>query len=48
VCLRHDRAEEVLRAAEARLEREAVMRKRLLDGEISYDLHGLRKLVDGG
>jgi 4-hydroxy-4-methyl-2-oxoglutarate aldolase len=48
VCLRRERAEEVLRAAEARFEREAVMRESLLEGEISYDLYGLRKLVEGG
>jgi 4-hydroxy-4-methyl-2-oxoglutarate aldolase len=44
VCVRL--ADKVLASAEARFEREASLRKKLLDGEISYDLHGLRKLVE--
>jgi 4-hydroxy-4-methyl-2-oxoglutarate aldolase len=46
VCVRRELVDKVLAAAEARFEREAVLRKRLSDGEISYDLHGLRKLVE--
>jgi 4-hydroxy-4-methyl-2-oxoglutarate aldolase len=36
----------VLKAAEARGEREARLREKLLAGEMSYDLHGLREVVD--
>jgi len=42
------RAEEVLEAARAREEREAKLRRRLEAGELSYDLHGLREVVEGG
>lgn len=42
------RAEEVLKASEARLERETKLRAQLEEGKLSYDLHGLRKLVEGG
>jgi 4-hydroxy-4-methyl-2-oxoglutarate aldolase len=46
VCVKQDRASEVLRAAEARLEKEAQLRGRLLAGDLSYDLHGLRGFVE--
>jgi 4-hydroxy-4-methyl-2-oxoglutarate aldolase len=46
VCLKRERAGEVLRAAEARLEREALLRRKLIAGELTYDLHGLRDLVE--
>ena len=46
VCVRHERAEEVLAAAQARYEREESLRKKLLAGEKSYDLHGLRDIVE--
>jgi 4-hydroxy-4-methyl-2-oxoglutarate aldolase len=46
VCLKRERAGEVLQAAEARLEREASLRQKLSAGEMSYDLHGLRGLVE--
>lgn len=46
VCVQHDLAGKALEAAEARFEREAKLREKLLAGEISYDLHGLRKLVE--
>lgn len=36
----------VLEATRARLAREAGMRERLLAGELSYDIHGLRELYD--
>ena len=37
---------DVLKAAEERYEREASMRQKLAAGEISYDLHKLRDIVD--
>lgn len=40
------RADEVLKASEERLVKEAALRKKLLAGEISYDLHGLRDYVE--
>jgi 4-hydroxy-4-methyl-2-oxoglutarate aldolase len=46
VCVKRERAEEVLRASEERLRREAVLREKLLAGEMSYDLHGLRGIVE--
>jgi 4-hydroxy-4-methyl-2-oxoglutarate aldolase len=46
VCVQRDRVTEVLRASEARLEKEARLREKLLAGELSYDLHGLREVVE--
>ena len=46
VCVRQERAGEILKAAEARCEREARLREKLAAGEMSYDLHGLRKIVE--
>lgn len=46
VCIRRQRLQEVLQASESRFEREAHLRKKLAAGEISYDLHGLRKVVE--
>ena len=46
VCVQRTRMEEVLKAAESRLEREMRLRKKLIAGEISYDLHGLREIVE--
>jgi 4-hydroxy-4-methyl-2-oxoglutarate aldolase len=46
VCVQRERVTEVLRASEARLEREAHLREKLLAGELSYDLHGLREVVE--
>jgi 4-hydroxy-4-methyl-2-oxoglutarate aldolase len=46
VCVKRDRVAEVLRASEARLEKEAHLREKLLAGELSYDLHGLREVVE--
>jgi 4-hydroxy-4-methyl-2-oxoglutarate aldolase len=40
------RAAEVLATAEARYEREAHLREKLLTGAMSYDLHGLRTYVE--
>ena len=46
VCVKRERADEVLKAAESRFEREARLREKLEAGEISYDLHGLREVVE--
>jgi 4-hydroxy-4-methyl-2-oxoglutarate aldolase len=46
VCIKRERAEQVLVAAEARFEREAALREKLVAGQTSYDLHGLRDLVE--
>jgi len=46
VCVKQERAEEVLHASEERLRREAALREKLLAGEMSYDLHGLRAIVE--
>ncbi|MGH2856626.1 MAG: 4-carboxy-4-hydroxy-2-oxoadipate aldolase/oxaloacetate decarboxylase [Solirubrobacteraceae bacterium] len=42
-----ERVDEVLEASLVREERERVKRSRLSDGELSYDLDGLRTLVEG-
>jgi 4-hydroxy-4-methyl-2-oxoglutarate aldolase len=47
VVVPRQRAEQVLAAAQARQEREADLRKKLEAGALSYDLHGLRPLVEG-
>lgn len=41
------RLDEVTAAARAREEREAALRERLRAGELSFDLHGLRAVVEG-
>lgn len=46
VCVKKERFKEVLLASEARLEREARLREKLTAGELSYDLHGLRQVVE--
>jgi len=46
VRVKRERVEEVLKAAEERLAREDALRKKLLAGQISYDLHGLRDYVE--
>ena len=46
VCIRRERAEEVLRASEERFEKETRLREKLSAGEMSYDLHGLREMVE--
>jgi len=46
VCIRRQRVDEVLKAAESRYERETRLREKLIAGEISYDLHGLRDYVE--
>jgi 4-hydroxy-4-methyl-2-oxoglutarate aldolase len=46
VCVKYERAEEILKAAIDRFERETHLREKLEAGEISYDLHGLREIVE--
>ena len=46
VCVKQERASEVLRAAEDRFARESSLREKLLAGELTYDLHGLRKVIE--
>lgn len=46
VCVKRERVDGVLKASEERLEKEASLRKKLLAGQISYDLHGLRTFVE--
>ncbi len=46
VCVQKGRAEVVLQAAEARCEKEARLREKLAAGQMSYDLHGLREIVE--
>ena len=47
VCVKRARVDEVLKASEERLAKEDVLREKLLAGEMSYDLHGLRDYVEG-
>lgn len=42
------RLQEVLEKSRARSEREDSVRERLQAGELSFDIHGLRKVVEGG
>lgn len=46
VCIQSDRAEAVLQAAEGRFARETSLRNKLLAGELTIDLHGLRKTLE--
>jgi 4-hydroxy-4-methyl-2-oxoglutarate aldolase len=46
VCVKPERAEDILKASEERLIKEAALREKLLAGQISYDLHGLREYVE--
>lgn len=47
VVVEKERIDEVLAAAEAREQRETEKRAKLQAGELSYDLDGLRQLVEG-
>ncbi|HXY80399.1 MAG TPA: 4-carboxy-4-hydroxy-2-oxoadipate aldolase/oxaloacetate decarboxylase [Gaiellaceae bacterium] len=47
LALRSERVAEVLPLALERAERERAMRERYASGELSYDLHGLRDIVEG-
>lgn len=46
VCVRRERLDEVINASEERLAKENALRKKLLAGQMSYDLHGLRDVVE--
>ena len=46
MCVAQERAREVLQASETRFGKEARLREKLLAGEMSYDLHGLRVFVE--
>jgi len=46
VCVRRARLTEIVQASEARFEKEARLREKLARGEMSYDLHGLREIVE--
>jgi 4-hydroxy-4-methyl-2-oxoglutarate aldolase len=46
VCVRQERVDAVLKASEERLAKEDALRKKLLAGQTSYDLHGLRDYVE--
>jgi 4-hydroxy-4-methyl-2-oxoglutarate aldolase len=42
----YQRMMEVLKAAETRYQKEALLREKLIAGQLSYDLHGLRQFVE--
>jgi 4-hydroxy-4-methyl-2-oxoglutarate aldolase len=46
VCIPFRRADEVLDAAETRFKKETLLREKLISGEMSYDLHGLRQYIE--
>lgn len=46
VCVKREQVDAVLKASEERLAKETALRKKLLAGEMSYDLHGLRAYVE--
>jgi 4-hydroxy-4-methyl-2-oxoglutarate aldolase len=46
VCVQKDHAAEILKASEARFQKEAHLREKLAAGQTSYDLHGLREFVE--
>jgi 4-hydroxy-4-methyl-2-oxoglutarate aldolase len=46
VCVKQARLDEVLRASQARFEKEARLREKLEAGETTYDLHGLRVVIE--
>ena len=46
VCIKRERVNEVLKASEERLAKEDALHKKLLAGQISYDLHSLREYVE--
>jgi len=47
VCVKRERLDKVLNASEERLAKENALRMKLLEGHMSYDLHGLRAYVEG-
>jgi 4-hydroxy-4-methyl-2-oxoglutarate aldolase len=46
VCVKHERVPAVLQSAEERWSKENALREKLLAGQTSYDLHGLREYVE--
>ena len=46
VCVERERVEAVLKAAKSRHDHETRLREKLIAGEITYDLHGLRDYVE--
>jgi len=46
MCLRRERINAVLKAAEARFEHETLLREKLITGETTFDLHGLREVLE--
>ena len=46
VCIKRARVDQVLKASEERLAKEDALRTKLLAGQMSYDLHGLRDVVE--
>jgi len=46
VRVKQERMDEVLEASQARFDREAGLREKLISGELSYDLHKLREVVE--
>jgi 4-hydroxy-4-methyl-2-oxoglutarate aldolase len=46
VCVRRERVDVVLKASEERVAKENALREKLLAGQLSYDLHGLREYVE--
>ena len=46
VAIKPERMQAVLEAAESRLERESRLREKLIAGQMSYDLHGLRDYIE--
>jgi 4-hydroxy-4-methyl-2-oxoglutarate aldolase len=46
VCIPREQVDSVIKAAEARFERETRLREKLVAGETSYDLYGLREYVE--
>lgn len=46
VCVRRERLSAVLQASEERFAKEDALRRKLLAGQMSYDLHGLREYVE--
>ncbi len=47
VCVKRERAAQVLQASKERCAKEDRLREKLLAGQTSYDLHGLREYVTG-
>jgi 4-hydroxy-4-methyl-2-oxoglutarate aldolase len=46
VCIRRERVDDVLKASEERLRKENALRQKLLAGQTSYELHGLRDYAE--